>query len=93
MNESIKRLRLARSREFNEFCDLILAHEGIYPKSVSRELAKYRRLFTATPGDPELRELAAGDLRRLAAIEIYVKHRIICTVVYSSALLSYPYLL
>ena len=30
MKESIRQLRLKQSREFNTFCDKILAHDGSY---------------------------------------------------------------
>ncbi len=75
MNESLKQLRLERSSKFNEFCEKILAHQGTYPKSVGRQLANYRWLFTAILNDRELRELAADDLRRLTEIEQHIKER------------------
>ena len=75
MNESIKQLRLAQSREFNTFCDKILAHEGSYSKPVIQELRRYQRVFTAILGYDEFRELASDDLQRLLVIEFYIQER------------------
>ncbi len=75
MKESLKQLRLERSRKFNTFCDRILAHEGRFSKPIIREVANYRRLFTAILNDDDLREQVADDLRRLTVIEIYIKVR------------------
>ena len=66
MRESLKEIRLARSRRFNELTNRILKYEGVYPKIIIRELEKYKRLFTALLGDDELLELAmitCGGLR------------------------------
>ena len=38
MKESIRQLRLKQSRDFNTFCDKILAHDGSYSKPVIRQL-------------------------------------------------------
>lgn len=75
MRESLKEIRLARSRRFNELTNRILKYEGIYPKIIIRELEKYKRLFTALLGDDELRELASDNLRWLTIIELYVEVR------------------
>ena len=75
MRESLKEIRLARSRRFNELTNRILKYEGIYPKIIIRELEKYKRLFTALLGDDELCELASDNLRWLTIIELYVEVR------------------
>ncbi len=75
MRESLKEIRLARSRRFNELTNRILKYEGIYPKIIIRELEKYKRLFTALLGDDELRDLASDNLRWLTIIELYVEVR------------------
>ncbi len=75
MGESLKESRQARSRKFNEFTNRILKYEGVYPKIITRELANYRRLFTALLGDDELYELAKNDLRWLTIIELYIEVR------------------
>ena len=72
MRKSLKQLRLERSKEFNEFCDNILAHEGKFSKPIIRKLENYRRLFTAILNDDDYREMATDDLERLTVIEIYV---------------------
>ena len=72
MRKSLKQLRLERSKEFNKFCDNILAHEGKFSKPIIRKLENYRRLFTAILNDDDYREMAADDLGRLTVIEIYV---------------------
>ena len=72
MRKSLKQLRLARSKEFNRFCDNILAHEGRFSKPIIRKIENYRRLFTAILNDDDYRELAAGDLGRLTVIETYI---------------------
>ena len=71
----LKEIRLARSRKFNEFTKQILEYEGVYPKTLRRELKKYRRLFSAILYDDELHELAESDLRWLTLIESYVEFR------------------
>lgn len=75
MSLSLKEIRLARSRKFNEFTKQILEYEGAYPKTIVRELEKYRRLFIAASNDDDLRELVENDLRWLMLIESYVKFR------------------
>lgn len=75
MRESLKEIRLARSRRFNELTNRILKYEGVYPRIIIRELEKYKRLFTALLGDDELRELASDNLRWLTIIELYVEVR------------------
>ena len=75
MRESLKEIRLARSRRFNELTNRILKYEGMYPKIIIRELEKYKRLFTALLGDDELCELASDNLRWLTIIELYVEVR------------------
>ena len=75
MNESIKQLRHAQSREFNAFCDKILVHDGNYSKPVIRRLQYYRTLFTAILDNDEFRELAGDCLQRLEEIEFYIENR------------------
>lgn len=75
MNESIKRLRYVQSREFNTFCDKILAYNGSYPKSVIRKLQSYRKLFTAIVENAEFRDIASDSLRRLEEVECYIEQR------------------
>ena len=72
MRQSLKQLRLARSKKFHAFCDNILAHEGKFSKPIIRKIENYRRLFTAVLNDDDYREMAAADLKRLTVIEIYV---------------------
>lgn len=73
--QSLKEIRLARSHRFNEFTKQILEYEGEYPKTINRELKKYRRLFSAILYDDELHDLAESDLRWLTLIESYVEFR------------------
>lgn len=75
MNESIKQLRYAQSREFNTFCDKILAHNRSYPKSVIRKLQYYRQLFTAILENDKFRDMASDNLRRLQEIECYIEQQ------------------
>ena len=75
MNESLKQLRHAQSREFNTFCDKILAHNGSYSKPVIRRLRYYWQLFTAISGCDEFREMASDSLQRLQEIEFYIEKR------------------
>lgn len=75
MSKALKECRLARSYRFNEFTKRILEFEGEYPKTLIRELKKYRRLFVAILYDDELHELAESDLRWLSLIESYVEFR------------------
>ena len=75
MKESIRQLRLKQSREFNTFCDKILAHDGSYSKPVSRQLTYYRQLFTAILGNEEFREMASNNLQRLLVVELLIKQR------------------
>ena len=75
MKESIRQLRFNQSREFNTFCDKILAHDGSYSKPVSQQLNYYRQLFTAVLGNDEFREMASNNLQRLTAIELFMKQR------------------
>ena len=75
MNESIRQLRLKQSRDFNTFCDKILAHDGMYSKPVSRQLNYYRQIFTAILRNDEFREMASNNLQRLIAIELLIKQR------------------
>ena len=51
--------------KFNEFCEKYKHTKEHIPKSVSRQLANYRWLFTAILNYRDLHELAADDLRRL----------------------------
>jgi hypothetical protein len=75
MKESIRQLRLKQSREFNTFCDKILAHDGSYSKPVSRQLTDYQQLFTAILGNEEFREMASNNLQRLLVVELLIKQR------------------
>jgi hypothetical protein len=75
MKESIKQLRLSQSREFNRFCDNILAHDGSYSKPVIQHLEYYRQLFSALLGINEFHKLASEDLQRLFVIHLHIERR------------------
>ena len=72
MKESIKRLLIDQTREFNLFCDTILTHDGSYSKPVMRQLQYYQQLFTAISGNDEFQELANENLQRLLMIQLYI---------------------
>ncbi|WP_428908264.1 hypothetical protein [Niallia sp. Krafla_26] len=71
----IKQLRQKQAREFNTFCDQILAYDEVYSKPVKRKLKYYRQLFTALEGNDEFRRMAKDNLCRLTVIEIFVDSR------------------